>query len=414
MSSAEEAAAAAYEAGAKAFVNQFHDINLGTFVMAMATDSVMFGLMIVQTIDYWRWSGEDKRMNKIIVATATVSASAVSIFMVVCMFHLFVYGFGVYGNFTTTTLLPWMCLVDIIPSTATQFFFAHRAYRMSKNNKILGAAMGLLIMLSVAGGIGMIPAYQTLDSASQVSADKVRAMMYLWLSGGLGADVLITVVILASLLRSRTGWKATDRAIKKLLTILIETQIPPTIVILVFFITYGRYSETFLDVWPQWVQSKFYVCGLLASLNSRYSLRRALDNEIGQGTQRPTVVHVLTETYVQRSEGTEVPPLPAGVKSKPSYPKFTSHSNNSGPKPYPSAPSFTPRRLGRKELEVDIDDESLEEHKASGTTVVGDGDDAGYEGHKMDYIDNPSRTGLTDADSVDGGAKKERNERDMV
>ena len=44
------------------------------------------------------------------------------------------------------------------------------------------------------------------------------------------ADLVIAGTLLHGLLRSKTGWERTDRVIKRLMRILVETQAPPTLV----------------------------------------------------------------------------------------------------------------------------------------------------------------------------------------
>jgi hypothetical protein len=44
------------------------------------------------------------------------------------------------------------------------------------------------------------------------------------------ADLVIAGTLLHGLLKSKTGWERTDRVIKRLMRILVETQAPPTLV----------------------------------------------------------------------------------------------------------------------------------------------------------------------------------------
>ncbi|ODO05707.1 hypothetical protein I350_04767 [Cryptococcus amylolentus CBS 6273] len=346
----------------------------------------MLGVLMGQTIDYWKWSGDDRLMNKVIAVIATVSSLAASLFFIGNSFELFVYGFGTYAKFVAVNSLSWACLIDIIPSTVTQFFFAHRAWRMSHNSRALAVTAAILVLTSVGGALATIPAYQKTGGASQSAAVNVKVTILLWICGGIGVDLLVTVVILQNLIKSRTGWKTTDRTIKKLLTILVETQIPPIIIMIIFLISYIGYSGTYLDIWPQWVQSKFYVCGLMASLNSRYFLRRALvGSESQRATQQPTVVHVLTETHVQKSESD-----PSSKEGGKPFLARLATDNKTAPRNYPQASPFTPRRVTRPPLDIDLD---ADNDSLDGKTVTlgSDRDD----GHKLDYIENASRTGLT-------------------
>ncbi|WVR00228.1 hypothetical protein IAU59_007370 [Kwoniella sp. CBS 9459] len=390
--------AIAFEEAAKAFVGKHHNLNLATFFVATATDALLCGVMFIQLADYLTYSQEDRKFNKIIVGITTTCSAAVTVFLTACMFELFVYNFGTYTTFMDTkSILAYTTLFDIVVSTATQIFFAHRAYKLTRHSKILVGLISVLILVSAVGAVGFVPLYIASNAASDAGMLRNKIFMYLWLAGGLGADVLITGIIMVSLIRSKTGWKSTDKTIMKLLRIIVETQLPPTIVILVFFITFGGYAhEVYLDVWPQWVQSKFYVCGLLASLNSRYSLRRAMKNDSSHGKAKTNqaVVHVLTETYVQRSEAPGA--RPQEVK-KPYFSDSTVIPET----------TYSPRRVTRKDP-LDMDDDSFElddvkdahqTHDLERTETDGDGD-GGVGVHNMDYLDNPSKTGLTEDNAV--------------
>jgi hypothetical protein len=52
------------------------------------------------------------------------------------------------------------------------------------------------------------------------------------------SDIIVTTTISYKLIRSRTGWTATDRLVRKLLVLLVETQLPPTVwYVLIHFAT---------------------------------------------------------------------------------------------------------------------------------------------------------------------------------
>ncbi|ODN77698.1 hypothetical protein L202_04843 [Cryptococcus amylolentus CBS 6039] len=374
------------ELAAEAFITGAHDINLGLFVVASGTDAFLLGILILQVIDYWKYSYGDKWLIKTIVIVATTSTFVCSIYIAFCIFKLYVFGYGRYTQFMETTILPWSCLLDVIPSTATQLFFGLRAYRMSKNNKMVAAAITLFVLISAIGGLGTIPSYILASDASNSSGVRLKVMILMWLCGAIAADGLIMVVIMRNLLQSRSGWKSTDRTVNKLMTLLIETQIPPTICMLVFLITYlGFVDRMFLDVWAQWTQSKFYVCGLMASLNSRYFLRRAIDEGFDTpAVKKPTEVHVITETHVARSEG-YVSPISPSIKSPNPFLRspITEKSQQSlQAASYTNTTSSTYTSRRRQPLDLEADRESEQEDRD--------------EVHKMDYLDNPSRTGLTE------------------
>lgn len=127
------------------------------------------------------------------------------------------------------------------------------------------------------------------------------------------ADFVVTAVVLYGLLRQRTDWEQTDTIVKRLIRIACESQLPPTVVALVLLIDYAVQGATYYGVFFEMIQGKIYVIGMIYVLNSRYFLRRELDEGVLSFTQRPgthtmnararvlgpATIHVQTETYVE-------------------------------------------------------------------------------------------------------------------
>ena len=44
------------------------------------------------------------------------------------------------------------------------------------------------------------------------------------------SDLLITVMMFNGLIKSKSGWEHTDRVVNRLMRLIVETQLPPTIV----------------------------------------------------------------------------------------------------------------------------------------------------------------------------------------
>lgn len=65
--------------------------------------------------------------------------------------------------------------------------------------------------------------------------------MLLWLIATLIADTIITTTILYGLLMVRTGWAHTDKVITRLVRLTFESQLPPSIIALVFLVEFRAY-----------------------------------------------------------------------------------------------------------------------------------------------------------------------------
>ncbi|KAK6909535.1 hypothetical protein I203_103555 [Kwoniella mangroviensis CBS 8507] len=54
----------AFEEATKASITLDQRLNLGTFILATATDTFLCGVMIIQSIEYWTYSKDDRKFNK--------------------------------------------------------------------------------------------------------------------------------------------------------------------------------------------------------------------------------------------------------------------------------------------------------------------------------------------------------------
>ncbi|OCF38172.1 hypothetical protein I316_00396 [Kwoniella heveanensis BCC8398] len=373
------------EAGAKAFVDMHHDLNLGAMVLGMIVDCLLCGVMLAQLLHYYKYSKDDRLMVKAIVAVSAIFALAGTGFILFLMCHFFVDGFGTYTRFLEINYVrmwrktcaepslladsPWMAFIGIIPSVAVQTFFGNRAYNLTGKSKILAGLLALLITVSLAGAIGTIPAFANLGAASE--SDNVEVFMYLWLLGGCVADVLITGCITRALLSSRSEFSETRQTVKKLIQLVIETQLPPTILLLCFLIAYRVSVDSYLSFFFEWIGPKAYVCGMLASLNSRHALRRTIGSENTtsrkgssyQLTERPAVVHVLTETFVHDDTAAAGLPIPGGhpsAREELAQVPYTPHDFDYPPRASKSLRTgYHQDKADGLNVGVDMDDESL-------------------------------------------------------
>ncbi|WVW86086.1 hypothetical protein I302_108125 [Kwoniella bestiolae CBS 10118] len=258
------------EQAAKEVMEYDRTLNLGVFIVSFGADALLCGVMIVQMINYWTWSEGDRMFNKAIVMITTTTSFALTLYIVVLMFKLFVVDFETYAPFISpTSLLLYMSILDLIPAITTQLFFTERAYKLCNRSKALIGAIGLCMLTTIVGAFGL-----------SLSREAVRAGYSQFTCCG-PVDHFVHHV------KSKTGWKETDVIIGKLIKIMAETQSPPTLLIIYFFIVTFGIPKTYIDIFALLLQSKFYTYGLLASLNSRYSLRRALQNDSSSHGRTP-------------------------------------------------------------------------------------------------------------------------------
>ncbi|AFR96011.2 hypothetical protein C343_04125 [Cryptococcus neoformans C23] len=300
-------AAAPTEEEATALFAPERTFSLGCMFAQPIVDTFMAGIMFMQVVTYFTYQRSDKWWTKCIV----IFASIISIIMTVYLWffgqYLFVQNFGLFSPFLETDKLAWFPVLDTICSSGIQSYFAYRAYLLNRRNIFIPITILFLILTSFAATIAVKVIFGNANSLME--ADKVRIPELIWLASIMAADILITLLILNGLLRSKTGWAHTDKAIVRLIRITFESQIPPTILAITFMIEFVQTPASLLGSTLQGIQSKLYTVGLMYSLNSRVSFRSANESGFnsvfamtGRRDNATNDIHVDVETYVHHTQ----------------------------------------------------------------------------------------------------------------
>nr|XP_019049962.1 hypothetical protein I302_00382 [Kwoniella bestiolae CBS 10118]OCF28892.1 hypothetical protein I302_00382 [Kwoniella bestiolae CBS 10118] len=279
--------------------------------------------MLAQLVKWGSYAVEDRWFIKITVGWCALFGTIASIFNLAYVHYVFVNHFGTYATFASADWSSWLGIIAPLTSAGVQVFYCDRAYKLSKNNKLLAGVIMSLIITSVIGGIG---SKITSESATQAAdATKATIFIYLYTAGAMAADFIITVSIMWCLSKSKSGFVQTDQIVNKLLAVSAETQLPPTLMAISFLIIFAYKTtkaaahpdQVIIDVTSNltgffmMVMPKTYVVGFLAVLNSRMSLRAVISSKDASSQQwkhntyqlrKRTVegnVKVTTETYIQ-------------------------------------------------------------------------------------------------------------------
>ncbi|KAJ7889245.1 hypothetical protein B0H13DRAFT_2341587 [Mycena leptocephala] len=275
---------------------------LGAFQIGVLISYVLFGVTTTQTYIYYSHFPDDSLKLKALVAFVWVCEMA----HVLCVGHtLYVYTISAYAHperlagptpvsFETSALLSGIILVCV------QGFFAFRIYAFSKklHIAILVWVMAFFILL----GFTVI-----FITAMRMSSILLYAMQWGWLVTALwsvsAANDLVIAATLAILLRNRRtdAHRRTAALVDKLILWSIETGIltsATSIVTLTCFLTMG---ETFISLASFVVGARVFSNSLLASLNSRATLRAL--NEVTVSISLPS----LTPAVALPSHSVQIP-----------------------------------------------------------------------------------------------------------
>ncbi|KAK4687455.1 hypothetical protein P7C73_g2657, partial [Tremellales sp. Uapishka_1] len=361
------------EAAAKALFEPYRATNNSLYLLALCVDLYMLGVMVQQVVQWYTFKRDERRVISALVLTVTVWGFIMTGLIMAINFDHFAVHFGEYLPFEST---QWTCFwpfCDTVVATTVQIFYLERAFKLNHRNWLLVGVVAILWPAAWASSLATLIIYGGGDAESSAAA-KVTITENIWFGSMMAIDILITASIGWGLYKSRTGWEATDRMITKLVMISVETQLPPTLMSVVlmlresglnnlistlaFLIEYSIFPASFMGIFLECIQSKFYIVGFLAVLNSRHHLRR--DDRGGQPSWDQK-----TNTYAMKGSRLQMPQQATINVTTETYTESD------------SAPAHDkPKGINRYDFkEVDSEPGSA---------------------HGLDYSYNESKTGLTD------------------
>ncbi|KAF8606777.1 hypothetical protein BDV93DRAFT_326616 [Ceratobasidium sp. AG-I] len=241
-------------------------LNLGPFVVGMILDTLLCGVLLMQCGAYATLGKNDRLYMKIVVAYVVGMNVVITVYTWAWIYDLFVNNFGNYGLFLSLKYLSQYYVLDSMTVIVVQAFFAERAWRLVKRNYFVLVIIGIFILTAFASGITIKIMFSKLPST--LHAGDVKIPAYIWLFGTVAADLIITVIIIVSLMRNRTGCRETDDFIGKLWRVTFESQLPPTLIAIGLAVEYTIQYSSFIAIPFICVQAKFYGISLLHTLNS--------------------------------------------------------------------------------------------------------------------------------------------------
>lgn len=254
----------------------FGPMLIGTFV-----NMILYGILIMQTYHYYLTYKKDPAWIKALVYYLFIVESLNTAFNMQIMYQPLIQHFG---EAEATKFFPMLFaaepIVIVAISTPIQFFFAWRVRLLTKSNW-LGLLICFFAIVSLAGGIWTT----ILIVKVKVFARKIELhwSALVWFLAACVADILITVVLVITLTKRKTGFSGTDDAIQKIIRMTVQTGAITAFFAVgdvVFFMTMGQTALNFL--WDL-ALTKLYANCLLSTLNARASSKESSSfNNAGQ------------------------------------------------------------------------------------------------------------------------------------
>ncbi|KAJ6598672.1 hypothetical protein B0H10DRAFT_2441401 [Mycena sp. CBHHK59/15] len=263
----------------------------GPLLVGLILDWMLQGTLIVQLYLYYNANRKDPILLKAVVYGVFILDTIQTIFATAETWDMLVVNWGnpniVAHPFWAGGVLPMM---SGLISFCVQSFFAWRIYTLKPNRVVLcisGVIVSVAIIQCVAS---IIESAQFVADTTNLS--RIYPKHYIWLSGTLVADVMITasmVGVLWGVKTSSSHFESTDRMIMRLIVLSIEVGALTTIVAGAELAISNLFPQYFLYEVPAFILGKLSNNSLLVSLNARGYVRGGVNTTIGNSSFSNTV-----------------------------------------------------------------------------------------------------------------------------
>ncbi|WVR04787.1 hypothetical protein IAU60_001799 [Kwoniella sp. DSM 27419] len=261
--------------------------------LGVAFEGLIVGVIVSQAYRYYEvFHQSDKRITLYLVALGI--AGCIGQFAIT-LWQTFMFidkaATAVSDIIITDVYADMVILVMVgLYNLAAAVYFSRRAIRLVGRKRLLGPALGFMIMASFAMCIACVCSGFNLPSnPTELTAwiQKVNVFVIAWTAVALVTDVCVCTSMIYALLKCRDELKAAATSLlRKLLLLVFETMIPPaiaTFLLLVFgsisTATMGNFSRVLV-----WCVGPLYFHAILHSLVGRHDVQFILRKGAGQSS----------------------------------------------------------------------------------------------------------------------------------
>ncbi|KAJ7072814.1 hypothetical protein C8F01DRAFT_1105305 [Mycena amicta] len=272
------------------------DLNLtfGALQIGILVSYALFGITTAQTYVYYGRFKEDSRWLKSLVAFVWFLEVAHVIAVGYAMYFCTITDFGDIINALQNTV-PSIVASVLLTAAATstvQLFFMHRIYALSQRRlRVMPIILATLSVIYFGFNVAaFVAAFRTKSWAAALS--KLSQWGWVVLTGGslsVTVDLSIAVSLVLLLVRNRrhSGFERTTVLVDKIIAWTVETGVVTSMFSIVSMVLYATMPTTFLWLAVFTVKSRLFSNSLLASLNSRVTLRKMAEASLGHTMTMP-------------------------------------------------------------------------------------------------------------------------------
>ncbi|PBK68740.1 hypothetical protein ARMSODRAFT_1019335 [Armillaria solidipes] len=267
----------------------------GVFLIAIWISLVLFGIIVVQTWNYFSSFPDDPLWQRVYVGCIFTVDFLCSFFILWWMYDLLI---NDWGNIEPYNLIHWALITDPLfeglIGPMVQAYYAWRIHVISGTWWLSGLVM-LCSLMAVGGGLAGTNAAATLKTFQNLAEAKV--VVIFWLLPPAVADIIIAFSLTYYLRQHKGRFEASDKVLDRIIRMTVQNGLLTAVIAVIDIIMYFtvttpyhigkyRYELSSLRVLTgitfslafTFILPKLYANTVLSSLNSRTSIRRDLSN----------------------------------------------------------------------------------------------------------------------------------------
>ncbi|KAF4614430.1 hypothetical protein D9613_003522 [Agrocybe pediades] len=243
---------------------------LGPLLLGAILNAMLYGVSAIQCFMYYRRFKRDPTWIRYFVLYLFIMESINTIFDIGLVFEPLVLNFGDPVAYTRTPamIIP-DAVVTVLLSTPVQYFIAWRIKIVSRS-WIMPSIIIFFGTCSFIGGVAVSVSAAIIRE--RIKLARVEPALIVWLASSATADVIITASLTWSLRKRRTGHKATDEQVARIILLTIQTGALTSLFALTDFFLFVFLPQTNINFVFDLPLSKLYTNSLLSTLNARSSV----------------------------------------------------------------------------------------------------------------------------------------------
>ncbi|KIY72490.1 hypothetical protein CYLTODRAFT_417883 [Cylindrobasidium torrendii FP15055 ss-10] len=248
-----------------------YDLTLGAYLVGVVMAAILLGVACTQAITYFTIYTNDPMWIKatVIFSLATIWGHQISV-----TDKMYANTVTYYPDPTILSDIGWGLIAqtwfNAFTAICVQSFYYYRIYILLNKSLYFpgvlfaGSVAQFVLAVIYAVKCGTIPAEEIPSLTNLVTAVN---------SIGAGLDILIAFVMIAVLLRNRTGFRKTDSVITKLVAYCVNSGLLTSICALGTLLALRIAPNTYIAYPFYFCLGRVYVISLLASLNGRKGIK---------------------------------------------------------------------------------------------------------------------------------------------